>query len=408
VDPQQRERPAAPEPLAYGVFCGEGSSPRLGMRYGERVIDLLRFAECSLLDGVPEASRVFAAPRLNDFMELGPSAWSACLDGVQSAIDDDDDAIWTSSIPLDEVTLLRPFDVGDFVDFYASKHHAGTASKLLRPGSEIPECWPYLPLGYHSRGGNIVVSGEPVHRPWGQFLPKGAVRPVYGETQSLDFELELGFVVGVPSDGSPVRPADALAHVFGLVLLNDWSARDIQVFESRPLGPFLGKAFATSIAPWVVPVELLVDLRVPAGVQDPAPLDHLLVDIEAHVFDLPLEAAIRSSSMEVPDLVCQTNARHLYWSVEQQIAHLTSGGARLRTGDLLGSGTISGPDRLSRACMLEITDHGATPLVLSDGTSRTYVQDGDEVVIRGHGLGTLQSLVVAATRVPASSTSRDR
>ena len=399
------------EPLAYGVFRQDGEAPRVGMRFDERVIDLARFAELSRLDGVPQASCVFRAPRLNDFMALGPSVWSACLAGVQAAIDANDNALWTSSVPVDEVVLLRPFEVMDFVDFYASKHHAQLAGQLLRPGSDIAPCWPYLPLAYHSRAGSIVVSGEPVRRPSGQYVPNGANTggrpPVYAETQRLDFELELCFVIGTPSNGDPVKLANALRHVFGVVLLNDWSARDIQAFEGRPLGPFLSKAFATSIAPWVVPLELLMKLRVPAGPQDPAPLEHLMDDLGTHVFDIALEAALRAETMDVPDVVCQTNARYLYWSVEQQIVHLTSSGARLRTGDLLGSGTISGREVGSRACMLEITSNGANPLLLSDGTTRTYVEDGDEIVIRGHGLGTVRSQIVgAAMPAPMASSAR--
>jgi fumarylacetoacetase len=305
-------------------------------------------------------------------------------------------------VPFDELQMRMPFLVRDFVDFYACRPHAETAGNLFRPGSGLPLCWPYVPLGYHSRAGSVVVSGSPVRRPMGQYLLEGfdgsdpASAPVYAETQRLDFELELGFVIGTPSDGSLVSPEDALDHIFGVVLLNDWSARDIQAFENQPLGPFLGKAFATSMGAWVVPLQSLMDRRVPATEQTPPPLDHLRGLSPPMVFDIDLTAAILVEGMDDPDIICRTNSRHLYWSAEQHVAHLTSGGVPLRTGDLLGTGTISGTDQDARGCMLELSNNGTRPIRLSDGSERTFINDGDEVIITADGLGSLRSRVTSA------------
>lgn len=384
--------------LAYGVFVRPGEAPRVGMRFNGDVIDLASFAATGRLAAIPDAEEVFRSPRLNEFMAVGPTAWSECLDAVQSAIDANDSDLSNSLVRQAEVDLQLPFEVRDFVDFYASKHHAAAAGALMRPGWEIPSHWPYVPLGYHSRAGSVVVAGDPLRRPCGQVRPGGVSDspPVYAETQMLDFELELGFVIGTPSDGEPVPLGEALRHVFGVVLLNDWSARDIQSLESQPLGPFLGKAFATSIAPWVVPIDLLMDRRVPVTDQDPLPLPHLHDGSAANVFDISLTAALKTPEMSEPQVFCRTNAHNLYWSVEQQIAHLTSSGASLRTGDLLGTGTISGPEADSRACLFELTANGTDPLQLANGTTRTFLEDGDEVVLSGTGLGSMHSRILPA------------
>jgi fumarylacetoacetase len=342
---------------------------------------------------------VFEQPDLNALMALGKDAWLECLaaiDGIEPP------QLRASGATLSEVELEArlPFAASDFVDFYASRHHAARAGQLMRPGAQLPEAWPFLPLGYHSRASSIIASGEPVRRPWGQFVlqngPSGD-RPTYAPTRKLDFELELGFVVGTPSDGGPVSPERAMDHVFGIVLLNDWSARDIQALEGRPLGPFLGKAFATSISNWVVPLEALKTRRVPIEPQTPPPLPHLLGAEPAMSFDLELTAQIVTARSPEPQILCRTNARHLYWSMEQHVAHLTSGGARLRTGDLLGTGTISGPEPDARACMLELSENGERPVLLAGGDERGYLHDGDEVIISGEGLGTLRNRILAAS-----------
>jgi fumarylacetoacetase len=265
-----------------------------------------------------------------------------------------------------------PFAVADYVDFYSSLEHATNVGRILRPGQEpLPAAWRHLPIGYHGRAGSVVASGTPIRRPQGQ---RGAGN--FGPTQKLDFELELGFVIGKPSNpGEPVPVDRALEHVLGAVLVNDWSARDIQAFEYVPLGPFLGKSFATSISPWVTTLDELTVVR--GAAQDPEPLPHLRAD--SFAYDLPLEVELNG------EVVARTNARHLYWNAAQQIAHLTSNGARLRAGDLLASGTISGPGEHERGSLIELT--------WNEGP---FLQDGDEVVLRGEPLGEVRGKVLPA------------
>jgi fumarylacetoacetase len=323
--------------VAYGLLAGGG----LCARVGERVLNL---------SGV--------AGSLDELMARGPDAWTPPLDGPE----------------LDAPELALPFAVADYVDFYSSLHHARNVGLMFRPDDEplLPN-WRQMPVGYHGRAGTVVPSGTPVRRPHGQ-LGEGE----FGPTRALDVELELGFVIGVPSEG-PVPVERALDHVFGAVLLNDWSARDIQGWEYRPLGPFLGKSFATSISQWVVPLSELERFRVEIEPPDPEPLPYLRE--AAWAYDIPLELELNGA------VVARSNARHLYWSIAQQIAHLTSNGASLRVGDLLGTGTISGPERDQRGCLLELSWAGREPIELPDGSTRTFLEDGDEVVLRGEPLG---------------------
>jgi fumarylacetoacetase len=271
-----------------------------------------------------------------------------------------------------------PFEVADYVDFYSSLEHATNLGRMFRPDSEplLPN-WRWLPIGYHGRAGTIVQSGTPIVRPSGQSKAPDAARPSFGPSRRLDIELELGFVIGRASElGRPVPFEEALDHVAGVVLVNDWSARDIQAWEYQPLGPFLGKSFATSISADVTPVEALLPYRVPAPEQDPPPLPYLAGPHHL-AFDLDLEIELNG------DVISRTNARHLYWSLEQQIAHATVNGASLRVGDLFATGTISGPTRDSCGSLIELTWNGTEPLTLSDGSTRTFLEDGDEVVLRG-------------------------
>ncbi len=345
--------------LPYGVFSRPGEDRRVGVRYGDSVFDLAGLGE------------VFRERSLNAFMAQGPAAWAETRARIQDLVEDG------PLLPLEDVELHLPFEVADYVDFYSSLEHATNLGRLFRPDSEplLPN-WRWLPVGYHGRAGTIVVSGAPVVRPSGQSKPPGADEPVFGPSRRLDIELELGFVIGTPSRlGEPVPVERALEHVFGVVLVNDWSARDIQAWEYQPLGPFLGKSFATSIGAWVTPLEALQPFRVAGQDQEPAPLDYLRT--RPYAYDITLEIELNG------EVISRTNARHLYWSVEQQIAHATVNGASLRTGDLLATGTISGPEPTSRGSLIELTWNGAEPLQLSDGTTRTFLEDGDEVVLRG-------------------------
>ncbi len=366
--------------LPYGVFSRPGESRTAGVRFGDHVLDL---AAAGLGDDFEHGS-------LDVFMARGAAAWGEARDKIRNVLQSGlgDDAL----VPLTEVELHLPFAVADYVDFYSSIDHATNMGRLLRPDDDplLPN-WRHLPVGYHGRAGTVVVTGTPIRRPSGQSKAPDRDVPTFGPTRQLDIELELGFVVGVPSSlGQPVGVRSALDHVFGVVLVNDWSARDIQAWEYQPLGPFLGKSFATSISAWVVPLEALLEARVPGIPQDPPALEHLDAG-ESRAFDLELEVRLRSVGMagrgEPPEVISRTNARRLYWSVEQQVAHLTSNGAALRTGDLLASGTISGPARDASGSLIERTWRGREPITLSDGSVRTFLEDGDEVVLRGWALG---------------------
>jgi fumarylacetoacetase len=359
----------------FGVFSVRGDRPRVGWRDGDDVVDLSALAEH------------FAQPSLNALLALGRDAWDEAValarvhDGPRTAIAG--------------ARLHLPFEVADYVDFYSSLEHATNMGLMFRPDAEplLPN-WRWLPVGYHGRAGTVVVSGTSVRRPHGQLKPPDADAPVYAPSQRLDVELELGFVVGVPTTrGEPV-PVDRFAdHVFGVVLVNDWSARDIQAWEYVPLGPFLGKSFQTSVSAWVTPLALLEAARVEAPAQEPAPLPHLAGGRD-WALDLDLEVELNDA------VVSRGNARTLYWTMPQQLAHATSNGATLRTGDLLASGTISGAERGTEGSLIELTRNGAEPLRLPDGSERTFLEDGDEVVLRGRAgdlvLGEVRGRVEAA------------
>jgi fumarylacetoacetase len=348
--------------VGFGVFSEAGGPPRVGFRVGDGVLDL---ATAGL-------GSVFSRPSLNQFLALGPGAWEDVLGRIDELI-----AKGTPFVPLGRTTPRLPFAVADYVDFYSSLEHATNLGRLFRPeGDPLLPNWRHLPVGYHGRAGTVVVSGTPIVRPGGQVRDPGEP-PRRGPTRRLDIELELGFVVGVGSRlGEPVPASAFRDHVFGVVLVNDWSARDIQAWEYQPLGPFLGKSFATSISAWVTPLALLESRFVPAPPQDPQPLPYLQ-DAGARALDVELEVELSGT------IVSRTTSRGLYWTMPQQLAHATVNGASLRTGDLMASGTISGPEPKSQGSLIELTWNGARPLRLGDGSSRTFLEDGDEVVLRG-------------------------
>jgi fumarylacetoacetase len=346
----------------FGVFSTGGGTPRVGFRAGDEVVDL---------SGLGEA---FRQPSLNALLAQGPAAWQDALGRAQ-----EQDG---PRVPLAGATLLLPFEVADHVDFYSSLEHATNMGRIFRPdGEPLHPNWRRLPVGYHGRAGSVVVSGTDVVRPRGQLKAADAAEPVYAPSRRLDAELELGFVVGVPSRrGEPVATGAFAEHVFGVVLVNDWSARDIQAWESVPLGPFLGKSFLTSISAWVTPLALLEQRWVEAPPQEPPALPYLAGGRD-RALDLDLELELNG------EVVSRGNARTLYWTIPQQLAHATSNGAWLRTGDLMASGTISGPVRGSEGSLLELTRNGAEPLRLADGSERAFLEDGDEVVLRGRAGG---------------------
>jgi fumarylacetoacetase len=353
-----------PENLPYGVFSVGGDSPRVGVRVGDSVVDL----------AVALGDEVFAAPTLNPFMAQGFDRWVAVREQVTALIAGDvpDGAIH----PVDSVRLHLPFEVADYVDFYASEHHASNVGRLFRPDAEplLPN-WKHLPVGYHGRAGTVLVSGTDIVRPSGQRKAPGDALPSFGPSIRLDIEAELGFVVGTGTPlNTPVPVDDFARHVFGAVLLNDWSARDIQAWEYVPLGPHLGKSFATSISPWVVPILALEAARVPLpGQTDPEPLPYLR---ESRPWGLDIDLAVEWNGEEVS----RPPYREMYWSPAQMLAHMTVNGASSRTGDLYGSGTISGPAKNQRGAFLELTWGGKEPVTVK-GEERSFLLDGDEVVI---------------------------
>ncbi len=364
----------------FGVFSVGGDRPRVGFRAGDAILDL----------AAGGLGAVFEAPTLNPFLALGRSSWEDTLARVRTLLDAGADLV-----PLDAATAQLPFEVGDYVDFYSSLEHATNLGRLFRPDSEplLPN-WRHLPVGYHGRAGTVVVSGTPVVRPCGQTKAPADDAPRYGPSRRLDIELELGFVVGFGSRlGEPVRAASFRDHVFGVVLVNDWSARDLQAWEYVPLGPFLGKSFATSIGAWVTPLALLDDRLVPSPPQDPAPLPYLRTEGD-WALDLELEVELSGT------VVSRTTSRGLYWTMPQQLAHATANGASIRAGDLFASGTISGAEPGSEGSLIELTWNGERPVRLEDGSERTFLEDGDEVVLRGRA-GSIELAEVRGTILPA-------
>lgn len=374
--------------LPYGVFSTEGEEPRIGVAVGKYVIDLAPIAANENLDG----AHMFAVPSLNPFMSLGRRAWEAVRGWLVELVthDANSEVVEPHLVPADSVTMHMPFAVADFVDFYASRHHAENLGKIFRPDSPaLPAAWLHLPIGYHGRSGTVVPSGTDIRRPHG--LRRSGDDVTHGPSQRLDIEAEIGFVVGTSSGlGRPV-PVDRFTdHVFGMVLVNDWSARDIQAFEYVPLGPFLGKSFATSISPWVVPLAALESARVDPPARDPGPVDYLR-DAEPWGLDLELAVTWNGTTVSRPPF------KDMYWTPAQQLAHMTANGASLRTGDLFASGTVSGPGRDQRGSFLEMSWNGTEPVTLDDGTSRTFLEDGDAVTISATAPGPDGSRIALGT-----------
>ena len=374
--------------LPYAVFSRPDEAPRVGVRIGDQVLDVAPVAALGREQARPgdlDLATVWERPTLNDFMALGAPVWRIARDWLGEVLGDEVHAERTAPhlIPLDEVDLLLPVEVADYVDFYASEHHALNVGKIFRPdNADLPAAWRHLPIGYHGRAGTVVVSGTPIRRPVGQGRPSTSApqTPSYGPSQRLDIEAELGFVVGTPTGWGERVPTSALAdHVFGVTLLNDWSARDIQAWEYVPLGPFLGKSFATSISPWITPLAALEAARTPLPGQKPEPLEHLRVP-EPAGYHIEVEVVLNGEVVSRPPYA------GMYWSPAQMLAHMTSNGATLRTGDLFASGTISGPDRDQRGSFLELSWGGQQPFGSDD---HTFLRDGDEVTLRATAPGAL-------------------
>jgi fumarylacetoacetase len=378
--------------LPYGVFRPQDGKARPGVAIGDLVLDLAVLEEGGFFRDLNSGERpIFQGDSLNAFLALGRPAWRKAREILQhllaadtNTLRDDAELRKRAFHEQKDVIMQLPAHIGDYTDFYSSYHHAFNVGTMFRgPDNALMPNWKWLPIAYHGRASSIVPSGTEVRRPQGQIKPPDSDAPIFGPTRALDFELETAFFVGPPNKlGEPVPLAEAVDHIFGMVLMNDWSARDIQTWEYQPLGPFLAKNFCTSISPWVVTLEALEPFRRPLPPQEPAPLPYLRSSDDS-TFNIELEARLQTARMSAPQTITRSNFQNLYWSMAQQLAHHTVGGCNLQPGDLLASGTISGPQENARGCMLELTWRGANPLQLPGGESRKWLEDGDRLTISG-------------------------
>ena len=374
--------------LPYGVFQTAGGSPRVGVAIGNQILDLSALAQADLLQC---DAAVFAQPRLNDFIALGPDTWKRVRGQISALLSSADQTLQANAelrgrtlVAQSDATMLMPVDVPGYTDFYSSKEHATNVGMLFRdPANALLPNWSELPIGYNGRASSVVPSGTPVRRPNGQIKLPDQERPVFGACRKLDLELEMGFIVGVPNGlGEPVPCEQAERHIFGMVLLNDWSARDIQAWEYVPLGPFNSKGFTTTISPWIVTMEALEPFRTMQPEQTPEPLAYLRHG-GAHAFDIDLEAWLKPQGAATASRISRTNFKYMYWTMAQQLVHHTASGCNTRVGDLMGSGTISGPTPDSLGSLLEMTFNGREPIALASGEKRAFIEDGDELDLRG-------------------------
>lgn len=407
--------------LPYGVFARpDEDKPRCGVRIGDYVLDLKVLEHEGLFrETALGVEHVFCKWALNKFMSKGRAAWQSARQRISELLRHDNPTLRDNAVlreramlPIERVTMCLPAEIGDYTDFYSSKHHAFNVGTMFRgPENALMPNYTWIPVGYHGRASSVVLSGTPVRRPCGQTKADDADAPVFGPCRLLDFELEMGFFTGPGNElGSPIAIEDAFDHIFGMVVVNDWSARDIQKWEYQPLGPFLAKNFATTISPWVVTMEALEPFRCKPVEQDHEPLQYLRYSHEAEIsnlrseisnpesgirnpkseiatsgwsYDIALEVTLQSGQMNAPATVCRSNFKHLYWTMMQQLAHHTVTGCNIQPGDLLASGTISGPSEDSYGSMLELAWRGTKPIKLPDGSERKFIADGDTVNMRG-------------------------
>jgi fumarylacetoacetase len=370
--------------IPFGIFSTKNRSPRAGVAIGDHILDLVAVAELDVFDF---NVAVLEREDLNDFISLGKEITSRVRKKIQYWLKDDTSPLAGKPelfVKQSEAQMHMPVCVGDYTDFYSSIEHATNVGKMFRdPENALLPNWKHIPVGYHGRASSIVVSGQPIHRPKGQTLPKDANTPVFGPSQRLDFELEMGFVVGKNTDlGESVSTKEAEDYIFGLVLFNDWSARDIQKWEYVPLGPFLAKNFASSISPWIVTLDALEPFRVAGPEQEPKVLPYLEYEGEKN-YDINLEVGITPDGSD-ETTVCHSNFKYMYWNMAQQLAHHTVNGCNIHVGDMMASGTISGKDENSYGSMLELAWMGTKPVQLNDGSERKFINDGDTVTLRGY------------------------
>lgn len=383
--------------LPYSIFSThDDNTPRVCSAIGDYVIDLSYLAKAGFFkDVLPNAVELFSEATLNAFMAQGKNIWQTVRDRLTHLLDKNNPELRDSKqhhlltfISMQDVILHMPIAIGDYTDFYSSIDHARNVGTMFRDKDHplLPN-YLHIPVGYHGRASTIVISDTPIKRPAGQILPKDADAPIFTETKRLDFELEMAFVVGTGNKmGEPITIDNAYDHIFGLTLMNDWSARDIQKWEYVPLGPFLSKSFATTISPWIVPLLALESFKTKPMKQNPTPLDYLQFAND-YSFDITLQAHLATQDMQQADVICTTNFKNLYWTMAQQLAHHTVNGCEVRTGDLMASGTISGNTPDSYGSLLELSWNGEKPLSLSTGETRTFLQDGDTLTLTGYGQG---------------------
>lgn len=378
------------ENIPFGIFSVDETA-RAATRIGDYVIDLDALQKAGFFSGINLPDHVFETNVLNDFIALGKPITSATRKRVQELFGADNgelrdnESVRVDAIrKVEDVEMLMPVRVGDYTDFYSSKEHATNVGTMFRdPNNALLPNWLHIPVGYHGRASSIVISGTPLHRPKGQTKADDAEMPTFGPTRLLDFELEMAFIVGKSNElGTSVSVENAEDHIFGMVVFNDWSARDIQKWEYVPLGPFLAKNFGSSISPWIITMEALEPFRVAGPKQEPAVLPYLEMQ-KAHSFDINLQACIETDS-GMAKTICNSNFKHMYWSMAQQLAHHTVNGCNMNVGDMCASGTISGPTPDSYGSMLEITWRGSKPIAMPDGTERKFIQDGDTVVMSAY------------------------
>jgi fumarylacetoacetase len=394
--------------LPYGIFS-KGDSPRPGVAIGEQILDLKAVADLGFFKDLSIDTNVFSAPVLNPLIGLGKATWTELRQRLIQLLGEGNTELEEHAdkvlVPMQHATMHLPVQVGDYTDFYSSIEHATNAGKMFRdPANALLPNWKHIPVGYHGRSSSIVVSGTDIHRPKGQTKPNEQENPVFGPSKALDFELEMAFIVGKNTQlGQTVSVQEAEDHIFGFVLFNDWSARDIQKWEYVPLGPFLGKNFASSVSPWIVTMEALAPFRTEGPVQDPPVLPYLASE-GARNYDIKLEVGIAPEGAQ-ETVVSRSNFRYMYWNCAQQLAHHTINGCNIRIGDMMASGTISGQEKDSFGSMLELTWSGQNPLTLTDGSTRKFINDNDTVIMRGYaekngvrvGFGEVRSKVLPST-----------
>ena len=395
--------------LPFGIFSTNKKNKRIGVAIGDHVIDLHACNSLDLFKDLNIESHVFKNSFLNNFIELGKEITSKVREIIQSELTNDNSLIKHNSnciIPINSVEMHLPVNIGDYTDFYSSIEHASNIGSMFRdPSNPLLPNWKHLPVGYHGRASSIIVSGKNIHRPKGQIMPLDSETPIFSSSNKVDFELEMGYIIGKNSSlGSSISTTNSQDYIFGKVLFNDWSARDIQKWEYVPLGPFLGKSFASSISPWVVTMEALDPFRIAGPIQEPNVLEYLKFNGLKN-YDINLSVSITPEDSNVESIVCNSNFKYMYWNMNQQIAHHTVNGCNLNVGDMMASGTISGHTKDSYGSMLELSWGGKNLIELKDGSTRTFINDMDTVTMRGYceknkirvGFGEVKSKILPST-----------